>query len=84
MLPPGRRVFEVYGSHGRVYGRQNCVTMEPEAELGEDELTPEEANIRWLLAAVLHHDVEDSDAPGQPGGGEIDSSRNGGSQPAKP
>ncbi len=44
----------------------------------EVELTPEEANIRWLLAAVLHHE------PGQPGGGAIDSSRNGGSQPSSP
>jgi hypothetical protein len=51
------------------------VTSEPECEEGEREPAPAEANIRWLLAAVLHHE------PGQPGGGEIDTSRNGGSQP---
>jgi hypothetical protein len=51
------------------------VTSDPDGDEGEREPTPEEANIRWLLAAVLHHE------PRQPGGGEIDTSRSGGSQP---
>ena len=54
------------------------MTSEHEPEEEERTLSLAEANIRWLLAAVLHHE------PGQSGGGEIDSSRNGGSQPPAP
>jgi hypothetical protein len=54
------------------------VTSEHEPEEDERALAPDEANIRWLLAAVLHHE------PGQSGGGETATSRNGGSQPSSP
>ncbi len=54
------------------------MTLEHEPEEDERALASEEANIRWLLAAVLHHEA------GQSGGGETDSSRSGGSQPDSP
>lgn len=69
------------------------------SELGAEDVNArraaDDANIRWLLAAVLHHEPGEPDQavdgpngdespdelePGHPGGGEIDSSRNGGTQ----